>query len=199
MSTQAEAPDARQELAFGLFDWIDAAPGRTVGEVYEGRLRLLAEADRGGVTVYPLAEHHGTPLGLAPSPAVFLAAAARTTRRIRLAPTTFVVPLYDPLRLGPGDPHPDQLAPRPAATGGVGRGQRLDHDPLVPGRQRGTEVLLRCRRIGRDAPRHVQRLGNRTRERFRPACERRVEQVLAVEVQHIEQDGNDAGRARGDP
>src|SRR3954471_22535093 len=96
MSTQ---PEGKQELAFGLFDWIDAAPGRTPGEVYEGRLRLLAEADRGEFAVYHLAEHHGTPLGLAPSPAVFLAAAARATERIRLAPTTFIVPLYDPLRL----------------------------------------------------------------------------------------------------
>ena len=89
----------QQELEFGLFDWIDAAPGRAVGEVYEDRLRLLAEADRGGFAVYHLAEHHGTPLGLSPSPAVFLAAAARKTTRIRLAPTTFIVPLYDPLRL----------------------------------------------------------------------------------------------------
>ena len=59
-----------QDLAFGLFDWIDEAPGRTVGEVYEDRLRLLAEADRGGFDVYHLAEHHGAPLWLSPSPAV---------------------------------------------------------------------------------------------------------------------------------
>lgn len=98
-STQPAAPDAQQDLEFGLFDWIDVAPGSTPGEVYEARLRLLAEADRGGFAVYHLAEHHGTPLGLAPSPALFLAAAARVTERIRLAPTTFIVPLYDPLRL----------------------------------------------------------------------------------------------------
>src|SRR3954471_205878 len=89
----------QQELEFGVFDWIDAAPGRTAGEVYEDRLRLLAEADRDGFAVYHFAEHHGTPLGLSPSPAVYLAAAARETTRIRLAPTTFIVPLYDPLRL----------------------------------------------------------------------------------------------------
>ena len=88
-----------QDLAFGVFDWIDAAPGRPTGEVYDDRLRLLAEADRGGFATYHLAEHHGTPLGLAPSPALFLAAAARLTEHIRLAPTTFIVPLYDPLRL----------------------------------------------------------------------------------------------------
>src|SRR5689334_16977092 len=99
MSPQPAGTASDQDLAFGLFDWIDEAPGRTPGEVYEDRLRLLAEADRGGFDVYHLAEHHGAPLGLAPSPALFLAAAARATQRIRLAPTTFIVPLYDPLRL----------------------------------------------------------------------------------------------------
>ena len=99
MPAGADAPDAGQDVTFGLFDWIDAAPGRTPGEVYQSRLRLLTEADRGGFSVYHLAEHHGTPLGLAPSPALFLAAAAQATERIRLAPTTFIVPLYDPLRL----------------------------------------------------------------------------------------------------
>jgi alkanesulfonate monooxygenase SsuD/methylene tetrahydromethanopterin reductase-like flavin-dependent oxidoreductase (luciferase family) len=99
MAVEPAAPDAQQDVTFGLFDWIDAAPGRTPGEVYRSRLRLLAEADRGGFSIYHLAEHHGTPLGLAPSPALFLAAAAQATERIRLAPTTFIVPLYDPLRL----------------------------------------------------------------------------------------------------
>ena len=99
MSPDPGAPDTQPDVTFGLFDWIDAAPGRSAGEVYRSRLRLLAEADRGGFAVYHLAEHHGTPLGLAPSPALFLAAAAQATERIRLAPTTFIVPLYDPLRL----------------------------------------------------------------------------------------------------
>ncbi len=99
MSPQAPDTAEHPRLGFGIFDWIDAVPGASPGEVYEGRLRLLAEADQGEFAVYHLAEHHGTPLGLAPSPAVFVAAAARETRRIRLAPTTFIVPLYDPLRL----------------------------------------------------------------------------------------------------
>lgn len=93
------AATVTRDLEFGLFDWVDQAPGESPAAVYDGRLRLLAEADRGGFAVYHLAEHHGTPLGLAPSPGVLLAAAARETTRIRLAPTTFVVPLYDPLRL----------------------------------------------------------------------------------------------------
>jgi alkanesulfonate monooxygenase SsuD/methylene tetrahydromethanopterin reductase-like flavin-dependent oxidoreductase (luciferase family) len=103
MSAPVPTPDApagtADDLEFGVFDWIDAHPGRSVAETYEARLQVLREADRGGFSTYHLAEHHGTPLGLAPSPAVFIAAAARETRRIRLAPTTFIVPLYDPLRL----------------------------------------------------------------------------------------------------
>ncbi|TYP89005.1 LLM class flavin-dependent oxidoreductase [Blastococcus xanthinilyticus] len=99
MSAEPAEHAVRGDLEFGLFDWIDAVPGRSPAEVYDARLRVLAEADRGGFSTYHLAEHHGTPLGLSPSPAVFLAAAARETERIRLAPTTFIVPLYDPLRL----------------------------------------------------------------------------------------------------
>jgi alkanesulfonate monooxygenase SsuD/methylene tetrahydromethanopterin reductase-like flavin-dependent oxidoreductase (luciferase family) len=113
--------DARQGVEFGLFDWVDTDPGLSVAELYDARLRVLAEADRGGFAVYHLAEHHGTPLGLSPSPAVFLAAAARVTERIRLAPTTFVVPLYDPLRLVQEIAMLDQLSHGRLEVG-VGRG-----------------------------------------------------------------------------
>src|SRR5690349_11924185 len=104
MPAQADVPSSTagepaDDLEFGLFDWVDAHPGQSVAETYDARLQVLAEADRGGFSTYHLAEHHGTPLGLSPAPAVFLAAAARETSRIRLAPTTFIVPLYDPLRL----------------------------------------------------------------------------------------------------
>jgi hypothetical protein len=36
------------DLEFGLFDWVDAAPGLPVAEVHDTRLRVLAEVDRGG-------------------------------------------------------------------------------------------------------------------------------------------------------
>jgi alkanesulfonate monooxygenase SsuD/methylene tetrahydromethanopterin reductase-like flavin-dependent oxidoreductase (luciferase family) len=86
-------------VRFGVFDWVDARRGTGTAALYDERLRLLAAADESVFATYHLAEHHGTPLGLSPSPAVFLAAAARVTQRIRLAPTTFIVPLYEPLRL----------------------------------------------------------------------------------------------------
>lgn len=85
-------------IRFGIFDWLDD-DGAGPGSVYEHRLRLLEAADRGPFWCYHVAEHHGTPLGLAPSPNVFLAAAAARTRRIRLGAMVNVLPLYDPVRL----------------------------------------------------------------------------------------------------
>jgi alkanesulfonate monooxygenase SsuD/methylene tetrahydromethanopterin reductase-like flavin-dependent oxidoreductase (luciferase family) len=86
------------DVSFGVFDWIDR--GTTpLHQLYEDRLRLLEAADAAGFFCYHLAEHHATPLGMAPSPALFLAAAAQRTRRIRLGPLVYLLPLYDPLRL----------------------------------------------------------------------------------------------------
>jgi alkanesulfonate monooxygenase SsuD/methylene tetrahydromethanopterin reductase-like flavin-dependent oxidoreductase (luciferase family) len=83
---------------FGLFDWIDrgTAPLR---QLYAERLQLLEAADAAGFFCYHLAEHHATPLGMAPSPALFLTAAAQHTQRIRLGPLVYLLPLYHPLRL----------------------------------------------------------------------------------------------------
>ena len=85
-------------LKFGIFDWLDDA-GRPTVDIYEERLKMVELADRGPFWCYHLAEHHGTPLGLAPSPNLFLAAAAQRTRRIRLGTLVNVLPLYEPVRL----------------------------------------------------------------------------------------------------
>jgi alkanesulfonate monooxygenase SsuD/methylene tetrahydromethanopterin reductase-like flavin-dependent oxidoreductase (luciferase family) len=86
------------QVSFGLFDWIDRG-NSPLPELYEGRLQLLEEADKAGFYSYHLAEHHFTPLGMAPSPALFLSAAAQRTRNIRLGPLGYLLPLYNPLRL----------------------------------------------------------------------------------------------------
>src|SRR5439155_11578255 len=67
--------------------------------LYQGRLELLREYDAAGFFCYHVAEHHATPLGMAPSPGIFLAAAAQCTRRIHLGPLVYLLPLYNPLRL----------------------------------------------------------------------------------------------------
>jgi alkanesulfonate monooxygenase SsuD/methylene tetrahydromethanopterin reductase-like flavin-dependent oxidoreductase (luciferase family) len=86
------------QATFGLFDWIDRGTA-PLHQLYAERLQLLEAADAAGFFGYHLAEHHATPLGMAPSPALFLTAAAQCTRRIRLGPLVYLLPLYNPLRL----------------------------------------------------------------------------------------------------
>lgn len=85
-------------LRFGVFDWVDDA-GRPVAQLYDERIALAKAADAAGFHCYHVAEHHCTPLGLAPSPNVLLAALARETHGIRLGPLVLPLPLYEPLRL----------------------------------------------------------------------------------------------------
>jgi alkanesulfonate monooxygenase SsuD/methylene tetrahydromethanopterin reductase-like flavin-dependent oxidoreductase (luciferase family) len=101
---------AQATVTIGLFDWIDSDGVREAGQLYRERLDLLADAEAQGFDIYHLAEHHGTPLGLAPSPSVLLAAAAMRTTRIRLCPLVYVLPLYQPTRLAEEIAMLDQLS-----------------------------------------------------------------------------------------
>jgi alkanesulfonate monooxygenase SsuD/methylene tetrahydromethanopterin reductase-like flavin-dependent oxidoreductase (luciferase family) len=85
-------------MQFGVFDHLDHS-GAPLGEHYENRLRLIEAYDRLGIYRYHLAEHHATPLGLAPSPSVFLAAVAQRTRRLRFGPLVYTLSLHHPLRV----------------------------------------------------------------------------------------------------
>lgn len=84
-------------MKFGVFDHMDrgAVP---LAQQYEERLKLIEAYDRAGFFCYHLAEHHATPLGMAPSPAVFLAAAAQRTKRLRISPLVYILSLQNPLR-----------------------------------------------------------------------------------------------------
>ncbi|HYE92870.1 MAG TPA: LLM class flavin-dependent oxidoreductase [Terriglobales bacterium] len=85
-------------VAFGVFDHLDRGPG-PLHELYESRLKLVEAYDAAGFRGYHVAEHHATPLGMAPSPGIYLAAVAQRTRRLRFGPLVYIVPLYPPLRL----------------------------------------------------------------------------------------------------
>jgi alkanesulfonate monooxygenase SsuD/methylene tetrahydromethanopterin reductase-like flavin-dependent oxidoreductase (luciferase family) len=85
-------------MRFGVFDHIDES-GLAVGRQFEERLALIGSYERAGFHTYHLAEHHNTPLGHAPSPSVFLAAATQRTTTLRLGPLVYCLPLYHPLRL----------------------------------------------------------------------------------------------------
>src|ERR1051325_779436 len=86
-------------LQFGIFDHLERRPDVSHDQQYDERLELLARADALGFYGYHLAEHHQSRLCMAPSPSVFLSAAARHTRRLRLGALVYCLPLYHPLRL----------------------------------------------------------------------------------------------------
>jgi len=85
-------------MEFGIFDHLDRydIPLR---DYYAERMKLVELYDSAGFYSYHLAEHHATPLGMAPSPSVFLAAVAERTKRLRFGPMVYALPLYHPLRL----------------------------------------------------------------------------------------------------
>jgi alkanesulfonate monooxygenase SsuD/methylene tetrahydromethanopterin reductase-like flavin-dependent oxidoreductase (luciferase family) len=85
-------------IEFGVFDHLDR-DDQALHQYYDARLKIIEAYDRLGFYAYHVAEHHSTPLGMAPSPNVFLAAVAQRTRRLRFGPLVYALPLHHPLRL----------------------------------------------------------------------------------------------------
>jgi len=85
-------------MEFGVFDHLDRND-LPLCDYYEARLKITEAYDRHGFYGYHIAEHHSTPIGVSPSPSVFLAAVAQRTRRLRFGPMVYALPLYHPLRM----------------------------------------------------------------------------------------------------
>jgi alkanesulfonate monooxygenase SsuD/methylene tetrahydromethanopterin reductase-like flavin-dependent oxidoreductase (luciferase family) len=85
-------------MKFGIFDHVDDS-GLSLPDHFAARLQMVQAYEAAGFHAYHVAEHHGTPLGHAPSPSVYLAAVSQRTSRIRFGPLVFLLPLYHPLRL----------------------------------------------------------------------------------------------------
>ncbi len=85
-------------MKFGIFDHLDRRD-QPLPDFYAERLKFLAAADEAGFHAYHVAEHHSAPIGMAPSPSLFLAAVAQHTKRMRLGPLVYLLPFYHPLRL----------------------------------------------------------------------------------------------------
>ena len=107
-------------MKFGVFDHLDAS-GAPLAQFYEHRLRLAEAYDRIGIHALHIAEHHATPLGMSPSPSVFLSAVAQRTKRLRFGPLVYTLALYHPLRLADEICMLDQLSGGRFQLG-VGRG-----------------------------------------------------------------------------
>ena len=86
------------KVEFGVVDHVDRQD-RPIHQTFDSRLKLIELCEKAGFSTFHITEHHFTPLGLAPSPLIFLAAASRITERIRLAPLVLITTLYNPLRL----------------------------------------------------------------------------------------------------
>ena len=108
-------------LKFGIFDHLDRG-GRAMTALYEERLKIVEQYDRAGFHAYHLAEHHSTPLGMAPSPSVFLSSVAQRTRTLRFGPLVYLLPLYHPLRLAEEIAMLDHLSHGRLEVG-IGRGR----------------------------------------------------------------------------
>jgi len=85
-------------MKFGIFDHLDRreVPLHTY---YADRLALVSLYDRLGFYAYHVAEHHATPLGMSPSPSVFLSSVAQRTSQLKFGPLVYTLPLYHPLRV----------------------------------------------------------------------------------------------------
>jgi alkanesulfonate monooxygenase SsuD/methylene tetrahydromethanopterin reductase-like flavin-dependent oxidoreductase (luciferase family) len=86
------------DLEFGVFDHLDRND-LPLRDYYEQRLKVIEVLDRSGFYAYHVAEHHFTPLGMAPSPSVFLSAIGQRTRRLRFGTFVYALPVHHPLRV----------------------------------------------------------------------------------------------------
>jgi alkanesulfonate monooxygenase SsuD/methylene tetrahydromethanopterin reductase-like flavin-dependent oxidoreductase (luciferase family) len=85
-------------LEFGVFDHLDRND-LPLRDYYEQRLKIIEALDRSGFYAYHVAEHHFTPLGMAPSPSVFLSAIGQRTKRLRFGTFVYALPVHHPLRV----------------------------------------------------------------------------------------------------
>jgi alkanesulfonate monooxygenase SsuD/methylene tetrahydromethanopterin reductase-like flavin-dependent oxidoreductase (luciferase family) len=117
-------------MKFGIFDHMERRDDAGLQQLYEERLQLMELADEAGIYSYHIAQHHHSPLCLAPNQSVFLAAAAERTKRLRFGPLVYILPLHHPIRLIEEVCMVDQIS-----------GGRLDMG-VGPGTGGGTELAM---------------------------------------------------------
>lgn len=87
-------------MRFAHFSHVWNKPNMSAAQRYEQLWQELELADELGYDYGFCVEHHFCPTeSLMPSPTIYCAGAAAHTRRLRLGPMGYIVPLYDPLRI----------------------------------------------------------------------------------------------------
>ena len=89
----------RHAMKIGLFDHVEDGERPVCDSVRRAACNLPPPPTKAGFYCLHVAEHHATPLNMVPVPGVYLGAVARATKRIRLGPLVYLLPLYSPLRL----------------------------------------------------------------------------------------------------
>jgi alkanesulfonate monooxygenase SsuD/methylene tetrahydromethanopterin reductase-like flavin-dependent oxidoreductase (luciferase family) len=136
-------------MRIGVFDHMDRGD-TPLPQFFEERLKLVELYDCAGFYGYHVAEHHATPLGMAPAPGVWLAAIAARTKQLRFGPLVYLLPLYHPLKLLEEVCMLDQMSSGRMMLG-VGRGispielgyYGLDPEQTPAMYQEALEVLVR--------------------------------------------------------
>lgn len=89
-------------MKVGLFDHMQKhdQPSCSYVDLYKSHLEILEIADQTGMDFYFVAEHHFD-MGFSecPMPGTFLGAASQRTKKIRLGPLVYVLPLWNPVRV----------------------------------------------------------------------------------------------------
>ena len=107
-------------MKVGLFDHVGVGE-KPLSTLYDERIEFHAAADEAGFYCLHLAEHHCAPICMVPSPSVYLGIVARATKRMRLGPLCYLLPLYTPLRMIEEISMLDHLS-RGRMEVGIGRG-----------------------------------------------------------------------------
>ena len=144
--------DSAAPMRYSLFSVQDHHPNlpRTVPKLYQEVMQQCIEAERLGFDTAFIAEHHFHEYGAVPNPAVYLAALAQRTTRLRLGPAIVVLPFRHPLEVAESYAMLDVLS-NGRLTLGVGSGY-LKHEFEgwgVPGeekRERFDESLVLLKR-----------------------------------------------------
>ena len=107
-------------MKVGLFDHIERSD-RPFATQLDERIEFAQAADEAGFYCLHIAEHHASPLNMVPAPGIYLGAIARATKRMRMGPLGYLLPLYSPLRLAEEICMLDHMS-RGRLEVGIGRG-----------------------------------------------------------------------------
>ena len=128
-------------MKFGMLHLFESPEGRSEAQMIDEQLSLMEAAEEYGFDSLWPAEHHFTEYGVCGSPALNLAAIARTTKKIRLGTGVCVLPLHNPIRVAEDFAMLDQMSGG-RVDFGVGRGyQPIEFQGFGVDQTRSAEIF----------------------------------------------------------